>query len=1152
MKKIIRTLLVVMVFVLVLSSLTGCQGIKDKILGLIRPQPPVTECTHTGGNATCTEKAICSECGEAYGDALGHNYAEGKCTVCGAADPDYVAPHEHNFVDGKCECGEEDPNYVPPHEHEFVDGKCECGEEDPNYVPPHEHVWSDATCTEPQKCECGETQGEALGHDMVDVEAKAHTCTEDGYNAHKACTRCDKTEGKEVDKAAHTLKYTVVLPTATAPGHTTVVCEACEDFGTVVYGDVNVMTEGTYVLDPNAEGLKGTAQGTYTDGQVYVHGGVWEMHMSAKFRMDSSNKATIDGTFLQGRLNWGGKTQFPENGGIINGVVFTTTDETTVKIYWVQGGDDHRQVALYSLAGEIVVQSDNQTAAKNDPCYSEFTVPAGTYVLGNVTNQNYHFRVEVVVGKQAEHEHVFEYGECECGEKDPNYVPPVDNGNHSFDAATDVTVGEDKDVISDGTRFDNGFFKIVGAVTQRVSEGAVYAVEVGKNATGAIEFTLTMKSTVSVVFSSTGGSNTSLVGILDADGNLVANNEGITEVTGANEGKTTLTYTLEPGTYSVVSPKETTTEYKRGARVYSITTAPASEEAPHEHSWTDVAGKDATCTEDGYTAHKVCECGEKQGYEVVPAGHKLVDVEGKAATCTEDGYTAYKACSNCDYTEGKTVLPAGHALVDAEGKAATCTEDGYTAYKACSNCDYTEGKTVLPAGHKLVDVEGKAATCTEAGYTAHKACSNCDYTEGKEVIAAGHKLVDKEGKAATCTEDGYTAYKACSNCDYIEGKEVVGATDHSHEAVVTAPTCTVDGYTTYTCACGDTYTGDVVAAAGHKGYTEDFVCDVCSSIVEPEADSVLTIEQALVLGKLYSNNSDTLTTTNKYYVTGTIVSVDNTTYGNLYISDGTNKLCIYGTYSADGKVRYDAMEVKPAKGDVITVYGKIGMYKSFTIEMVNGWMTEHTIHTEHTYTSVVTEATCTAAGYTVYTCLCGDAYKEDGDEALGHTTDDGVCERCEKTITPGVSAEPTWQLVTDVSTLKAGDQIIIVSADGEYVLSTNQKTNNRAAVAFDINNITEDVQIITLEAGNADGYWAFNVGGKYLYAASTSSNHLKTTSSCTNNNANWSITIALDGVATIKANQSARNWLRFNPNNGSPLFSCYTSGQQNVSIYVLK
>ena len=34
------------------------------------------------------------------------------------------APHEHVFVDGKCECGE----LEPVHSHEYVDGKCECGE----------------------------------------------------------------------------------------------------------------------------------------------------------------------------------------------------------------------------------------------------------------------------------------------------------------------------------------------------------------------------------------------------------------------------------------------------------------------------------------------------------------------------------------------------------------------------------------------------------------------------------------------------------------------------------------------------------------------------------------------------------------------------------------------------------------------------------------------------------------------------------------------------------------------------------------------------------------------------------------------------------------------------------------------------------------
>ena len=64
-----------------------------------------------------------------------HEFVEGKCE-CGETDPNYV-PHEHEFVEGKCECGETDPNYVP-HEHTYVEGKCECGATDPDYTPPTE------------------------------------------------------------------------------------------------------------------------------------------------------------------------------------------------------------------------------------------------------------------------------------------------------------------------------------------------------------------------------------------------------------------------------------------------------------------------------------------------------------------------------------------------------------------------------------------------------------------------------------------------------------------------------------------------------------------------------------------------------------------------------------------------------------------------------------------------------------------------------------------------------------------------------------------------------------------------------------------------------------------------------------------------------
>ena len=78
-----------------------------------------------------------------------HNFVDGICE-CGEVDPNYVPPHVHEFVEGKCECGEIDPNYVPPHVHEYVEGKCECGEKDPNYVEPHVHNFIEGTC------ECGE------------------------------------------------------------------------------------------------------------------------------------------------------------------------------------------------------------------------------------------------------------------------------------------------------------------------------------------------------------------------------------------------------------------------------------------------------------------------------------------------------------------------------------------------------------------------------------------------------------------------------------------------------------------------------------------------------------------------------------------------------------------------------------------------------------------------------------------------------------------------------------------------------------------------------------------------------------------------------------------------------------------------------------
>ena len=179
----------------------------------------------------------------------------------------------------------------------------------------------------------------------------------------------------------------------------------------------------------------------------------------------------------------------------------------------------------------------------------------------------------------------------------------------------------------------------------------------------------------------------------------------------------------------------------------------------------------------------------------------------------------------------------------------------------------------------------------------------------------------------------------------------------------------------------------------------DAACNVCSATREvnfPEADSVLTIDQANEIGLGMSHDT---TTTSKYYVTGVVESIANTSYGNLYIQDDAgNKLYIYGTYSADGSTRYDAMVEKPEVGMTITVYGVIGNYSS-AAQMKNGWITEMIGGCEHEYEFDCSKA-CALCGLELrpeaecksdaeYACVDGLCIYCGGDvNALEHDFDD--------------------------------------------------------------------------------------------------------------------------------------------------------------------
>ena len=154
-----------------------------------------------------------------------------------------------------------------------------------------------------------------------------------------------------------------------------------------------------------------------------------------------------------------------------------------------------------------------------------------------------------------------------------------------------------------------------------------------------------------------------------------------------------------------------------------------------------------------------------------------------------------------------------------------------------------------------------------------------------------------------------------------------------------------------------------------------------------------------------------------------------------------------------------------------------------------------------------------------------------------------------------IVAPKVYELVTDVASLLPDSQVIIVG-DG-YAIGTTQNNNNRAAAAITksadgtIQDPGSDVQVLTLSPCFVKGTYSLYTGTGYLYAASSSSNHLKTQDDLTLNST-WDIDVTEQGVATIIAQgANTRNYIRHN----NTLFACYATGSTTgkaVSLYKLK
>lgn len=180
-----------------------------------------------------------------------------------------------------------------------------------------------------------------------------------------------------------------------------------------------------------------------------------------------------------------------------------------------------------------------------------------------------------------------------------------------------------------------------------------------------------------------------------------------------------------------------------------------------------------------------------------------------------------------------------------------------------------------------------------------------------------------------------------------------------------------------------------------------------------------------------------------------------------------------------------------------------------------------------------------------------------------------------KTYVISLPLEEPYILCEDAAWLTEGANIIFassVAAGEQKAMSKLQKTNNRGAASVTIGSafnagketvgiVSKDADVAVFTVGISNGHITFYTGDSrdaknnsvagYLYAANSKDNQLKTQNNV-DDNAEWTVAVATNGEATIKAQgNNKRNWMRYNPNNGNPMFSCYGSGQETVYIYLL-
>ena len=383
---------------------------------------------------------------------------------------------------------------------------------------------------------------------------------------------------------------------------------------------------------------------------------------------------------------------------------------------------------------------------------------------------------------------------------------------------------------------------------------------------------------------------------------------------------------------------------------------------------TNATGKIATFTLDYVVI------GQKGFLPYAPFTVSFVDGNGK----TVDQQTVGK---------GDTVYYNGTTPTKASDGSNHYTFKGWdkALTNICANTTVTAQFTPTAHSYTYSKVDG----------TNHKASCPCGYSKTE-----AHSYSYKTTKTPTTSATG-TLTGTCSKCSQTATVTLpkLNTTDYTR-TVIKAPTCTAAGtdkYTWKTTTYGTLHFESTTAAKGHTevidkavaatctatGKTEGKHCSVCNAVLVKQ-------ETVAALGHSYSVKTTAPTCTAQGYTTYTCARCSHSYKDNYVAAKGHTEVidkAVAATCTTSGKT----------EGKHCSVCNTV-LVKQETVAALG-----------HSYTEKVTAPTCTAQGYTAYTCArCSHSYKDNYVAAKGHTevTDKAVAATCtEPGLTEGKHCE---------------------------------------------------------------------------------------------------------------------------------------------------